>query len=491
MCMRKFLFCITLKMPHKTKRQQQVSKIPRKKGRYISKSQAETETEAVKNKEWIENEIIEDWIEEDISNWTKEDLNEFEEIGKRLISEVLHWHENAANNIRAAYNGTSRTTTWRKKKEKEELEYDAKGMKTLDTLFLSAKASTNISLPQSLQSKIPSSSSSFQNPSLVTEEITRNLQKRLNEINQQCSITKSAKMNKNIYTYDYLRYLSIRKYMQLLLDGWGKMDASDQIAQTIWNKGGYIARCIRKWGAHFIKTGELLVYHQGKHAKLESLLSDEDFKEDCQAWLRQQNPESRTPGNLKIYIEGTVFPKLTGHIKKDTISEKTCRNYMHLWEYKYDERKKGIYYDGHERLDVVIYRKEWLKRMFEYQKLMKDFDGDLMDIIIEPQLNPGEKEIVQVTHDECHFYANDGQRRIWMREDEDILRSKHQGRSIMVSAFLCPCHGLLRLSDEQLQANPHIKNKEALVFRSIQTDGYWKSEHMLDQVCNLRLELLL
>ncbi|CAB5377082.1 unnamed protein product [Rhizophagus irregularis] len=69
-----------------------------------------------------------------------------------------------------------------------------------------------------------------------------------------------------------------------------------------------------------------------------------------------------------------------------------------------------------------------------------------------------------------------------MREDEDILRSKHQGRSIMVSAFLCPCHGLLRLSDEQLQENPHIKNKESFVIRSIQTDGYWKSEHMLDQL---------
>ena len=69
-----------------------------------------------------------------------------------------------------------------------------------------------------------------------------------------------------------------------------------------------------------------------------------------------------------------------------------------------------------------------------------------------------------------------------MREDEDILRSKHQERSIMVSAFLCPCHGLLRLSDEQMQKNPHIKSKEAFIFRSIQTDGYWKSEHMLDQV---------
>ena len=120
--------------------------------------------------------------------------------------------------------------------------------------------------------------------------------------------------------------------------------------------------------------------------------------------------------------------------------------------------------------------------MFVYKESMKDFDGDMLDIILEPQIKPGEKEFVQVTHDECHFYANDGQRRIWMREDEDILRSKHIGCSIMVSAFLCPCHGLMRLSDEQSQANPHIRYKETFVLRSIQADGYWKSEHMLDQV---------
>ncbi|CAB4388705.1 unnamed protein product [Rhizophagus irregularis] len=121
--------------------------------------------------------------------------------------------------------------------------------------------------------------------------------------------------------------------------------------------------------------GELLIHHQGKHTKLESLLNDENFKEECQAWLRQQKPESRTPGNLKVYIEGMVFPKLTGHIKKDTISEKTCQNYMYLWGYK-----------------------------------------------------------------------------------------------------------LLQLSDEQMRKNPHIKSKEAFILRSVQTDGYWKSKHMLDQL---------
>ncbi|RIA92165.1 hypothetical protein C1645_821059 [Glomus cerebriforme] len=114
-------------------------------------SQAETEIEAVKNEERIENEVIEDWIEgENINNWTKEDLNEFKKVGKRLITEVLYWHDNAANSIRAVYNGTSRTTAWRKKKKEEELEHDAKGMRTLDTLFLSAEASTNVTLPESL-----------------------------------------------------------------------------------------------------------------------------------------------------------------------------------------------------------------------------------------------------------------------------------------------------------------------------------------------------
>ncbi|CAB4417943.1 unnamed protein product [Rhizophagus irregularis] len=73
------------------------------------------------------------------------------------------------------------------------------------------------------------------------------------------------------------------------------MDASNNISQTIWNKSTYMATCIRKWGTHFIQTGELLIYRQGKHSKLESLLNDEDFKNECQIWLRQQMPESRSP----------------------------------------------------------------------------------------------------------------------------------------------------------------------------------------------------
>ncbi|GBC00463.1 hypothetical protein RclHR1_03870003 [Rhizophagus clarus] len=199
-------------MSRKTKRQQQVSKILRKKRCYISKNKTETEIKTIENEEWVDNEVIRDQIEgeedEDINNWTEKDLNEFEKVGKRLITKVLHWQENTANSIRAVYNRTSKITAWRKKKKKEEFEHEAKGMRTLDTLFVSVKASTSKPLPESLQS-LQTQFLFLQNPSIVTEEITRNLQECLNKINQQYSITKLTETNKNIYTYDYLRCLSI------------------------------------------------------------------------------------------------------------------------------------------------------------------------------------------------------------------------------------------------------------------------------------------
>ena len=73
---------------------------------------------------------------------------------------------------------------------------------------------------------------------------------------------------------------------------------------------------------------------------------------------------------------------------------------MHIWGYKYDEKRKDVFYVGYECPDVVQYRKEWLKRMFNYKQLMKDYNGEMLDEIIEPQLQPDEKEHVIITHDE-------------------------------------------------------------------------------------------
>ncbi|CAG8476252.1 9613_t:CDS:2 [Diversispora eburnea] len=211
-------------MAPKTKR---VDKLHRKKGCYISQESA------------ITNEII---------NLEEENLREFEETEKKLINEVLHWHKGSASNIRTVYTETSRTTTWRQEIRRKELENDAKGMKALDTFFINKQ---------------------FTDPS--TEN---NLQMCLKEINQQCLVSKSVKTNNNVFTYNYLCCLCIYNYYWM---DEVKMDTSNQIAQTMWNKG--------------------------KHTKLESLLNGENFKESCQSW----KPESRFHGNLKIYTEGILF----------------------------------------------------------------------------------------------------------------------------------------------------------------------------------------
>ncbi len=83
------------------------------------------------------------------------------------------------------------------------------------------------------------------------------------------------------------------------------------------------------------------------------------------------------------------------------------KNYMYLQRYKYDEKRKDIYYDKYEKSDMIEYRKGWLKRMFIYKKYVKEFNNDILDVVLEPKLKLGEKKLVQVIYDECHFYAND------------------------------------------------------------------------------------
>ena len=73
---------------------------------------------------------------------------------------------------------------------------------------------------------------------------------------------------------------------------------------------------------------------------------------------------------------------------------------------------------------------------------MAKYEGDNMERI-PLILEPNEKEIVLVTHDESVFYSNDGKRGVWAKSGELPLRKKGNGRSIMVSEFLTEEYGRL------------------------------------------------
>jgi hypothetical protein len=111
--------------------------------------------------------------------------------------------------------------------------------------------------------------------------------------------------------------------------------------------------------------------------------------------------------------------------------------------FSFEKFKKDIYYDGHEREDVVEYRLKWAKQMVEYEKRMITYDPYTFEEQ-PPKVKDGPR-IVMVTHDESTFYANDFKQSNWTHQTEYLRRKKGPGLSLMVSEFLCPCDGTMRV----------------------------------------------
>ncbi|RIB29335.1 hypothetical protein C2G38_1924544, partial [Gigaspora rosea] len=230
---------------------------------------------------------------------------------------------------------------------------------------------------------------------------------------------------------------------------------------------------IREWSKDFLEQGTLPRHQQGKHAKRESLLDDEDLKLAPCTWLRSISPKDP----LKKELETNIFPKLLG--VPIIISESTTQKFMHLWGF----HKKTVYFDGHEREDVQEYRKGWAMRMMNYQKKMEQYDGDEMENVIPPErLEIWDTCHVLVTYDKAYFYANDNNSFVWVEDKESIIKKKGQGLAIMASDFLCACHGPLHLTEADAIRLGLDREARVIIKPGQQADGYWKSENMVQQL---------
>ena len=113
-----------------------------------------------------------------------------------------------------------------------------------------------------------------------------------------------------------------------------------------------------------------------------------------------------------------------------------------------------MYADGHEREDVVRYRKIFLEKFKELEPKLAKWD-EQGELIGGPTPPDGGRWLVVVTHDESTFQVNDGRRQMWLLKDKDPLRPKGVGKGIMVSEFLTPL-GRLRApsnaTDEELKS---------------------------------------
>ena len=82
------------------------------------------------------------------------------------------------------------------------------------------------------------------------------------------------------------------------------------------------------------------------------------------------------------------------------ISNETARRWLHYLGFNMNDHHKGVFFDGHDREDVVAYRNDLLKQ------LAKLDETTITPSTPCPSLADGEKKYIRIYHDESTFFAN-------------------------------------------------------------------------------------
>ena len=366
------------------------------------------------------------------SDLSENDLNEFED-------NVLKWNKKAEKKrFRAVYHGDSRTTAWRKNQKKKAREDSVKNVPKISSFFKSSLSS------QVLVDDEDQEGSEYQEVEDMATETRDSMTiddaiLALTELTNITPNVKQAKRSVNISKFDLIRYMAIMSYLKLQQTDTsvGKMKASREVAVALFPKRGVsgTSRRIRRWAQQYLHAQTLPEHRQGRHVKTKSLIEDEDVKAACRSWLQSQHTDSITA----LYFSKWVCENLSlaSRLPRPvSISERTATRWLGRLNYSFGEYRKGLYFDGHERPDVVAYRESFLKRMEDRLPFIATFEGDDMSTMVMPDIADDQKRIVVVTHDESCFDSHDGKKTVWMDQDNMPLSPKSGGRSIMVSEFI-------------------------------------------------------
>ena len=218
-------------------------------------------------------------------------------------------------------------------------------------------------------------------------------------------------------------------------------DASVIVAK-IEGRGVNRARNLREWILSFVRSGELPVRHLGQSRW--NILDDEDLSQSLQTLLLSHTKGRYiTASDVVELVSGPVMQeKFTrSQISRASISERTARRWLQRLSWRYGAMRNGMYLDGHEREDVVAYRKAFVARWKDYEERFHTWDSDGVEHKAQNsesiQVKGGLFRLILVTHDESVFYQNDFRKTHWIANTSKATPlPKGDGQSIMVSDFL-------------------------------------------------------
>ena len=130
-----------------------------------------------------------------------------------------------------------------------------------------------------------------------------------------------------------------------------------------------------------------------------------------------------------------------------------ARQWLHEMDFKVRHITKEIYYDGHERQDVIEIRDEFLRTMTSLGFLHETNTPNQESASHLPSV-PVSKERENTIfwfHDKSTFNANEDEPTMWKDDTMQVIKPKGRGAGIMVSDFIEEKDGYLALPDSTYQ----------------------------------------
>ena len=244
---------------------------------------------------------------------------------------------------------------------------------------------------------------------------------------------------------------------------------------------GFSPETIRLWATDFLAAASsstslleddecmlsTLETNRGYYER-DNLLRREDFCLAAWGYIRSHPCKKGEPN-----MTSKMFMKWIHTEYGTKIHDSTACCWLQELGFSRVHHQKGVYFDGHDRDDVVRYRQVYLQKLEDlYRKSLTCFGN-------APLLALGEKPLILVTHDECTYYANCDQTYFWADEKTNVLRQKSLGASIMLSDFI----------DEEIGFH-RDSTSEAHVLLETSKDGYFTKDNLMEQVENAKIYLI-
>ena len=256
---------------------------------------------------------------------------------------------------------------------------------------------------------------------------------------------------------------------------------------------GFNEKTIRTYRTDFFANkGRFTDSTRGRYERF-CLFNDESIRLEVSMWVRQnahkKGAANMTASSFCEWVNNDLLPSSTlPPYFPRAISVRTATRWLHRLGFRLTSHKKGAYVDGHERDDVIAYRKDFLKKLEELRgtHLPPPPCSDER-AATPPDDADARKNLVLIFHDESIFNTNEGQTWIWGTGDQPYIQPKTKGAGIMVSDFITQQMGFLRLSDQEHDIAKTLRHDFPQTARALleyggDKEGYWTGEKFMANV---------